>query len=239
MLNEKVTEEELLSASSSFKKDKIPGPNGWLVEIYLHFIDLLEPNLLRVIEEVRTNGKVLDAFNSTFLALIPKKEKPNSFDEFRPISLCNCVYKILAKVLTVRVEKIILRVISQEQFGFLEERQIYEAVGSAHEGLHSIKLKNALAMILKLDLLKAYDHVNWIYLMLVLLQAGFNLQVVKWIMGCITFVSFAILINVSALIFFKPSKGLRQGCHLLPLLFLLVAKGLSQKIKEAKRLRGL
>lgn len=122
-----------------------------------------------VIDEVRSNGKVSRFVNSTFLALIPMKEKPWSFDDFRPISLCNCIYKIIVKVLSIRVKKILLRVVSQEQFGFLEGKQIYEAVGSAQEGLHLIKIKNIVAVVLKLDLSKTCNRVNWLYLRLILL----------------------------------------------------------------------
>jgi hypothetical protein len=70
------------------------------------------------------------SFNSTFIALIPKKEKHESFDDFRPISLCNCMYIIIAKVRAVRLKGILAGVISLEQFGFLKRRQIHEAIGT-------------------------------------------------------------------------------------------------------------
>lgn len=65
---------------------------------------------------------------------------------------------------------------SKEKFGFLNNHQILDAVGSTEESLHSIKVNKSKALVLKVDIKKAYDHVNWSMLHLVLLQIGFNLS---------------------------------------------------------------
>jgi hypothetical protein len=85
-------------------------------------------------------------------------------------------------------------------------------------------------MVLKLDLSKTYDRVTWLYLKLMIFHVGFNLHVFTWIMGCITSISFSILMNGLTSNFFKPSLILRQGCPLSPLLFLLVIEGLTRAI---------
>jgi hypothetical protein len=90
--------------------------------------------------------------------------------------------------------------------------------------------------MIKLYLSKAYDRVSWLYLHLLLIHIGFSLPLVKWIMGCVTITSFAVLINGSTSNFFKSSRGLRQGFPLSPYLFLLVVEGLSRAISEARRL---
>ena len=91
---------------------------------------------------------------------------------------------------------------------------------------------------MKINLSKAFDRVSWIYVRLLLTQLGFNYPFIKWIFACITTASFAFLINGAASPFFHVERGLRQGCPLSPLLFLLVAEGLSRAILDAKR-RGL
>ena len=98
--------------------------------------------------------------NSTFVALIPKCDKPDSFARFRPISLCNLVYKIISKIIAVRLKNGLSKGMSDEQFGFLENRQITDAIAVAQEVLHSVKIKGKKALVLKLDLIKAYDRVD-------------------------------------------------------------------------------
>jgi hypothetical protein len=116
-----------------------------------------------VVEDSSRTQKVLGAFNSTFLTLITKKESPTSFNDIRPISLFHCIYKIIAKIIVDRVKKIFSKTISKENFGFLHGRQIHEAIGVAQESLHYIKTQRLKAMVMKLDLSKAYNRTNWLY----------------------------------------------------------------------------
>jgi hypothetical protein len=101
------------------------------------------------VEESRIKGKIIGALNATFVALIPKSDKPESFDGFRPISLCNLLYKVISKIIAVRIKDFLSKGITKEQFGFLENKQINEAIGIAQEALHSIKTKKSKAIDLK------------------------------------------------------------------------------------------
>jgi len=120
-LNSPVTLVKLEGTLKWFKKDKSPRPNGWTIEFYLAFYDLLAHDLLQVVEECQTTGKLYNAINSTFIALIPKSDSPSSFNEFRPISLCNCLYKIISKIIANRIRPILSHHILPEQFAFLED----------------------------------------------------------------------------------------------------------------------
>ena len=115
-----VTLSEIELALKSFKKDRSPGPDGWPVEFFLHFFDLLGKDLLSAVECARIFGFITPSINSTFLALIPKKDKPVSFVDFRPISLCNLVYKLISKIMAVIFKPFLDSHISREQFGFLK-----------------------------------------------------------------------------------------------------------------------
>jgi hypothetical protein len=83
-----------------------------------------------------------------------------TFGDYRPIALCNLCYKLIAKVIANRIKPILSRALSSEQLGFLKGRQILDAIGTTQECLHSIKVKKQKALILKLDLKKAYDCVK-------------------------------------------------------------------------------
>jgi len=225
-----VTEAEVKETILSFQKDKIPGPNGWTIEFSRGFLDLIGIDLLKVIKEYCINGKIHGPFNITFIPLIPKVNDPHTFDDFRPISLCNCIYKIIAKIIARRLKPFLSKAISKEQFWFLEGRHIHEVIGVSQEGKYSLKTAISKGTILKIDLSKAYDRVNWAYIQLLLTHLDFQVPFIKWVMACISLVSFAVLINEATYPFFISERGLRQGCPLSPLLFLLVAEGLSKAI---------
>ena len=98
-LMEEVSEEELKATLNSFQRDKILGPDGWTVEFFLARYDVIGRDLLQLVEETRINGILHLPLNSTFLALIPKKDNPESLEDYMPISLCNITYKVLTKVI--------------------------------------------------------------------------------------------------------------------------------------------
>ena len=101
------------------------------------------------------------------------------------------------------------------------------------ETLYTIQSKKMEAIVMKIDLKKSYDCVDWVFLRLVLFKIGLVREAVAWIIGCIYNSSMVVIINGSASRFIHPSRGLRQGCALSPLLFILVMDALSIKIKRA------
>lgn len=99
-----MSKELLLAAINSFKKAKSPGLDGWTTEFFADFFEVLSEDMLRVVKEVRLSGRMSWSYNSTFIALIPKVDYPTSFDKLQPISLCNCLYKIIAEVIDVKLK---------------------------------------------------------------------------------------------------------------------------------------
>lgn len=240
--------EELISPvsmgelESTIKWFKNLGPDGWNIEFYLAFHENIGPNLLKVVEECKTFGCMYEAINSTFIALIPKSYSPSSFNDFQPISLCHCLYKIISKIIANHLKPVLSCHISPEQFSFFHNKKIHEAIGSTQEALHSMKTKRLKRAIVKIDLAKAFDWVSWLYIKMVLTHLGFPLPFIDWIMCCITSTSFSVLISGSTSHFFHVECGLWQGRSLSPLLFLIVMEGLSRLIASAKqdgRFQGL
>ena len=181
---------------------------------------MVSDDLVDLVEDTRSRGRIKSTLNSTFLALIPKENKLQSFGDYRPIELCNLFYKLISKVIANRIKHVLLRELSSEQLGFLKVRKIMDAIGTAHECIHSIKARKQKSLILKLDLRKAYDCVNWDFFRLILVQTGSSVHSIHWIMSCVVSSTFIVLINGESSSFFKTEHGLRQGFSHSPLLLL-------------------
>ena len=188
---------------------------------------------------------MLRKINYTHIALIPKNNSPEKITEFRPISLCNVIYKLVSKVLANRLKKILPHIISENQSAFVPGRQITDNVLVAFEVMHHLHKKNkgkVGQMAIKLDMSKAYDQVEWPFVEAIMHKMGFHEQWVKMIMECITTVSYSVLINGEPKGYIIPIRGLGQGDPLSLYLFLLCAKGLSAMITRAqqeKKLHGI
>ena len=156
-------------------------------------------------------GKFVKSLNTTFLVLVPKKGGANDLCDFRPISLVGGLYKLLAKVLANRLKKVVRKVVSSTQNAFVEGKQNLDVALIANETIDSLLKRNESGVLCKLDLEKAYDHINWDFLLTVMQKMGFGEKWAGWISWCISTASFSVLINGSPTGFFQSTRGLRQG----------------------------
>lgn len=180
--------------------------------------------------------------SDTAIVLIQKGPNPEELKDFRPISLCNVVYKIISKCLVNRLRPWLDSLISQEQSAFVPGRRITNNALIAFKCIHAIQ--NGIGDrqefgAYKLDLAKAYDRVDRAFLQSLLEKLGFHHKWVQWVMSCVTSVRYTVRFNGAPFCPFTPTRGLRQGDLLLPYLFLLVADGLSTLIKHQEALGNL
>jgi hypothetical protein len=176
-----------------------------------------------------------EGVNDSTIVLIPKMKNPVDLKEFRPISLCNVIYKVIAKCIANRLRPILNEIISPEQSAFIPGRMITDNALIAFECIHTIQHANdkkGSFCAYKLDLSKAYDRVDWLFLEEALIKLGFDTKWISWVMVCVKTVRYSIRLNGVLLDPFTPSRGLRQGDPLSPFLFLSVAEGLSSVIKR-------
>jgi len=147
-LNRPVSEEEVSEVIKEMQSGKAPGPDGFNVDFFKACWDIVKKDILEVVEDSRKYKKVLRALNASFIALIPKNENSMTPDGFKPIALCNVVYKIISKVVANRLKSLLPSLISEEQTGYVEGEQILNNIIQAHEVVHSLKRNKQTGMII-------------------------------------------------------------------------------------------
>jgi hypothetical protein len=227
------SEKEVVLALNQISGEKAPGPDGFTLAFFHHCWDVVKKEVLESFQEFYVHEDFEKSLNSTFVVLIPKKVGASDVKDFQPISLTGSIYRIISKVLANRLMGVLGSLLSPSQNAFIQGRQIQDSILIANESLDS-RLKSGIpGLICKLDLEKAYDHVNWNFLMYLLERCGFRVKWRNWVRFCISSVRFSILINGTPCGFFPSSRGLRQGDFLSPLLFVLVMEALSRWMDKA------
>nr|XP_043630062.1 uncharacterized protein LOC122601362 [Erigeron canadensis] len=206
-------------------------------------------NLERLVTEDEIKAAVWNAVlshlagcNSSFITLIPKVLYPLTIEDFRTISLIGLQYKIIAKILAMRLAKVLDSVVSHIQSAFIKGRNILDGPLILNEILDSSKKKKKKAMFLKLDITKAYDSLNWDYLCTIMRFMGFGRRWISWISGCLYSARSSILVNGSPTKEFILERGLRHGDPMAPSLFILAMEGLHVAVEDMKlsgTIRGL
>ncbi|KAJ9690749.1 hypothetical protein PVL29_013085 [Vitis rotundifolia] len=222
-------------ALSELNGDKALGPKGFSLAFWQFCWDFVKDEIMGFFKDFFERGKFVRSLNTTFLVLIPKKGGAEDLSNFRPISLVGSLYKLFAKVLTNRLKKVVGKVVSTTQNAFVEGGQILDAALIANEVVDSLLERKESGVLCKLDLEKAYDCINWDFLLSVMQKMGFGEKWAGWIKWCISTASFSVLVNGSPTDFFRSSRGLRQGDPLSPYLFVLGMEALSSLINRAVR----
>lgn len=152
--------EEIKDVVWSCEGDKSASPNGFNFTFYKQFWKLIKNEVCDYVQEFFYNARFPKAFTASFIALIPKTDHPQSLSEYRPISLIESMYKILAKLLALRFKSILGKVISRCQPTFLPSRQILDGVVVVNEMIDLVKKRKDGCLLLKMEFEKAYDSVS-------------------------------------------------------------------------------
>ena len=232
------TKEEVLAALKQMHPTKAPSPDDMSAIFFQKYWDVVGNDVTSMVLNVLNCNKSIVEINKTYITLVPKTKSPTKITEYRPISLCNVVYKLISKVLANRLKVTLPQLITENQSVFLSERLITDNVLVAFEVMHYLEHKRDgkdCYMAVKLDMSKAYNRVKWGFIEKVMERMGFHERWIALVMHCISTISYSILMNGVAYGSIIPTRGLRQGDPLSLYLFLLCADGLSSLINNAAR----
>lgn len=230
---------EVFAALKCMDGEKASGADGFPPLFYQKFWSILGTEVTSFCLNVLNNQGDVSVCNHTLIALIPKVKQVRKVSNFRTISLCSTLYKIITKCLANRLKESLSNVISDNQSAFVPGRLISDNILAAFELLHLMKKQkgNMGSAAIKLDMSKAYDRVEWPFLRAVMERMSFGPRWVHTVMSCISTASYSFIVNDKVEWHVTPSRGLCQGCPLSPYLFLLIGETLSRSLCRAADLR--
>ncbi|CAN6226415.1 unnamed protein product [Urochloa humidicola] len=232
-------EREACAAARSMNRNSSPGPDGFGPGFYTAAWSTVSPAVMRLAQAFHDGGAELERLNRAYIVMLPKKPTAMKVGDYRPICLQNCSLKIVAKMLTSRLQLEIPHLIDVDQTGFIKGRSISENFVYALELVQCCNKRKLPTLVLKLDFAKAFDSVNWDSLQEIMMASGFPDRWCQWIAALLSSSKMAVLVNGSPRPWFTCGRGLRQGDPLSPYLFLLVADVLQQMIKNTPGIRHL
>ncbi|KAL0292613.1 UNVERIFIED_CONTAM: hypothetical protein Scaly_2582000 [Sesamum calycinum] len=233
-----VTLSEVKEAFFAIDVESAPGPDGYTSAFFRNAWPVIGHAMFQAVGEFFRTGKMLKQINTTLISLIPKVSLPRYVSDFRPIACCNVLYKSITKIIVKRLQQVLPLLIDYSQNAFVPGRSITDNILLAQELMAGYNQKRLPSRcMIKVDIQKAYDSVEWDFLFEVLKLFNFPHQFIVLIDQCVSTASFSVSLNGSIHGFFKGGRGLRQGDPMSPYLFVLVMEIwtllLRFRIKEA------
>jgi len=212
---------------------KAPGPDGFTFKFFKIFWHLFETDFFNIMTRFHWEGKINRGCNSSFITLLPKIPDPQDLVDYRPISLIGAIGKVVSKILSNRLKVVLSLVVSDTQSAYVEGRSILDGPLMVNEVMGWIKKSKSKSLMLKVDLEKAFDTLNWNFLDNVLEHMNFPPLWRKWIHGTLASARTSILVNGAPTREFSIKRGVRQGDPLSPFLFILAMEALDVVMNKA------
>jgi hypothetical protein len=235
-----ISSEEAKAALMEMHNDKAPGPDGFTALFFKKSWDVIVADIMRAIRAIETcRTDRMELLNDATLILLPKSPAAAHPREFRPISLINFFAKLVTKVFAIRLSPRMDELVSPCQNAFIKRRSIHDNFIYVQSQAKLFRQSKTPAIMLKLDIEKAFDTVSWQFLLEVLEARGFSLHCRDLIAALLASASTKILVNGCLTETIHHCRGLRQGDPLSPLLFDIVMDSLARMIAAADNLGAL
>ena len=235
-----ITEQEILCAIKTTPNGKSPGLDGLPIEFYKIFWNDIKKYLIDSFEASYQEGKLSTFQSQGLITLIPKKEKnPLYLKNWRPLTLLNVDYKILAKVIANRIKVCLDEIINRDQTGFMKNRYIGENIIKALSIIEYAEEENIPALLMFVDYEKAFDTVEWCFIEECLNFFNFSNKIISWFKILYKNISSRVINNGWLSDSFSPTRGVRQGCPLSPYLFIIVAEIFAISIRNNEQIKGI
>ena len=234
MLVKEVTVKEIKKVVFKMSFNIPPGPNRYTTEIFKSAWPTIGEDVIVAVQSFFMKGFLPKGISSTILALIPKKEEAKAMKDYRAISCCNVIYKVISKILANRLEEIMPRFISANQSAFIKDGLLIGNLFLATElvkDYHKTEISPRSAM--KIDITKAFDYVQWPFLLANHGSFGIPEKICSLDKIMHLYCIFSVQINGELANYFNSKRGLHQGCVLSPSLFVICMNILSKLIDKA------
>ena len=231
--------DEITQAVSQTQNDRSPGTDGLTYEFYKSFWHLFGKDLVKVFNHSFENKELPESQKYGLLTLLFKKGERALLSNWRPISLLNTGYKILAKALSVRLSKVLANIVSDDQTCGVPGRTILNNVFILRDLVVICKQKNIAAAIISIDQMKAFDRVNWSFMYKTLRAFGFKDTFVQWIQLMYNGAKSIVKVNGFLSDPFYTQRGVWQGDPLSPLLYILIAEVFAISVRSDPKIKGI
>ena len=238
MCDEVLTEEEIFEAVKKLKENKSPGNDGLTPEFYKSFWHILKKLFMQMVNESSLEGELPDSLKKAILALLFKKGDHQLLKNYRPISLSNYDYKIIAFTLAIRLQKVIKKLVNNDQTAYIRNRFIGCNIRIISDIIEHANLFDLPGIILCLDFEKAFDSLDWNFMFKILEKFNFGNNFIRWIKILYTDPKITIKNNGWLSRDISLSRGVRQGCPISALLFILAVEILATSINENANIKG-
>uniref|UniRef100_A0A0A9B3W4 Reverse transcriptase domain-containing protein n=1 Tax=Arundo donax TaxID=35708 RepID=A0A0A9B3W4_ARUDO len=227
-------EVEVWQTIKDLPPDKAPGPDGFTGRFYRSCWHIIKGDLMMALTALYNGDqRMLGMLNSAYLTLIPKKPDAIRVGDYRPISLVHSFAKLITKILANPLAPKLNELVSTNQSAFIQRRCIQDNFFLVQQTARFLHHQKDPRILLKLDISKAFDSVQWPFLLEVLSHLGFGDRWRNILCGLLFTASTQVMVNGVPRVSISHQRGLRQGDPLSPMLFIIVMDCLNALISRA------